>query len=98
MRKGFVLAALTVAGVIGSVGEASAFFRKKKKRDNAVVAVPAATYSQPACGCDTGIGTNFVTPSHHGGSPGYGMSGSVYSPSLSYPQPGMQGVYYPSGR
>ena len=98
MRKGFVLAALTVAGVVGSVSEASAFFRKKKKRDNAVVGVPAVTSNQPACGCDTGVGTSFATPSYHGGSSGHGMSGSVYSPSMSYPQSGTPGVYYPPVR
>ena len=93
MRKGFVLAALVVAGVVGSVGEASAFFRKKKKCVAAVAVAPTVAYSQPACGCNTGIGTSFATPSYHGGS--YGMPGAVYSPSMSYPQSGM---YYPSGR
>ena len=99
MRKGFVLAALAVAGVVGSVGEASAFFRKKKKKCVAAVAVaPAVAYSQPACGCSAGIGTSFATPSYHGGGSGYGMPGSVYSPSMSYPQSGMPGMYFPSGR
>ena len=98
MRKGFVLVALTVAGVVGSVSEASAFFRKKKKCVAAVAVAPTVAYSQPACGCNTGIGTSFATPSYHGGSPGYGMPGAVYSPSMSYPQSGMPGMYSPSGR
>lgn len=98
MRKGFVLAALAVAGVVGSVGEASAFFRKKKKCVEAVAVAPVVTYSQPACGCNTGVGTSFSTPSYHGGSSGYGMPGAVYSPSMSYPQSGMSGMYSPYGR
>ena len=101
MRKGFVLVALTVAGVVGSVGEASAFFRKKKKCVAAVAVAPVVAYSQPACGCGTGVGTSFATPSYHGGShtPGYGMSGSHYAPSMSHPHAhGTPGMYYPSGR
>ena len=93
MRNGFVLLALTVAGVVGSVSDASAFFRKKRKKCDDVVVVPAVSYSQPPCGCNTGVGTSFATPSYHGGNSGYGVSGSHYAPSHAYPSTGYPQSY-----
>jgi hypothetical protein len=103
MRKLLVLAALCVAGVVGSADEASAFGRRKKKADCVPVA-PVVTYAQPACGCGgygtvggvysgSGYGSSYYGAQPYQYSSGYWNAPSSYYGGTMHGYPGGFGGY-----